>query len=105
VAFRLHPGVQMAIDALVINVAGGAYGVNMQELGTAMRLQAASHSSSSTTSVWAWSVSGRNCCTSGIRRTGQRACRFRETAEAFGAKGILCSDPDTLDDAIMEMLT
>ena len=25
-------------------------------------------------------------------------------AEAFGAKGILCSDPADLDDAIMEML-
>jgi acetolactate synthase-1/2/3 large subunit len=25
-------------------------------------------------------------------------------AEAFGAKGIICSDPDDLDDAIMEML-
>ena len=25
-------------------------------------------------------------------------------AEAFGAKGIQCSDPDDLDDAIMEMI-
>ena len=25
-------------------------------------------------------------------------------AEAFGAKGIICSDPDDLDEAILEML-
>ena len=29
---------------------------------------------------------------------------FVKLAEAFGAKGILCSDPTELDDAIMEML-
>jgi acetolactate synthase-1/2/3 large subunit len=29
---------------------------------------------------------------------------FVKLADAFGAKGILCSDPDDLDDAIMEML-
>jgi len=29
---------------------------------------------------------------------------FVKLAEAFGAKGILCSDPKDLDDAIMEML-
>ena len=29
---------------------------------------------------------------------------FVKLAEAFGAKGILCSDPADLDDAIMEML-
>jgi len=29
---------------------------------------------------------------------------FVKLAEAFGAKGILCSDPDDLDEAIMEML-
>jgi acetolactate synthase-1/2/3 large subunit len=29
---------------------------------------------------------------------------FVKLAEAFGAKGILCTDPKDLDDAIMEML-
>ena len=29
---------------------------------------------------------------------------FVKLAEAFGAKGILCSDPADLDDAIMEMI-
>ena len=29
---------------------------------------------------------------------------FVKLAEAFGAKGILCTHPDELDDAIMEML-
>ena len=29
---------------------------------------------------------------------------FVKLAEAFGAKGILCTDPGDLDDAIMEML-
>jgi acetolactate synthase-1/2/3 large subunit len=29
---------------------------------------------------------------------------FVKLAEAFGAKGIICSDPADLDDAIMEML-
>ena len=29
---------------------------------------------------------------------------FGELAEAFGAKGIQCSNPDDLDDAIQEML-
>ena len=30
---------------------------------------------------------------------------FVKLAEAFGAKGIQCHDPDSLDDAIIEMIT
>jgi len=106
--FPASIGVQMGHpNALVINVAGEAsWLMNMQELGTAMQfnlpvkqfilnnerlgmvrqLQELLHGERYSHS---WSESLPD---------------FVKLAEAFGAKGILCSDPNDLDDAIMEML-
>ncbi len=82
-------GVQVAHpDALVINVAGEAsWLMNMQErLGMVRQWQELLHGERYSHS---WS---------------EALPDFVKLAEAFGAKGIICSDPADLDDAIMEMI-
>ena len=106
--FPASLGVQMAHpEALVINVAGEAsWQMNMQEMGTAMQFRLP---------VKQFIMNNERL---GMVRQWQQLLheeRYSQTwseslpdfvklAEAFGAKGILCSDPADLDDAIMEMI-
>jgi acetolactate synthase-1/2/3 large subunit len=106
--FPASIGVQIAHpDALVINVAGEAsWLMNMQELGTAMQFR---------TPVKQFILNNERL---GMVRQWQELLHgeryshswsdalpdFVKLAEAFGAKGIKCSDPADLDDAIMEMI-
>ncbi len=101
-------GVQVAHpDALVINVAGEAsWLMNMQEMGTAVQYRLP---------VKQFILNNERL---GMVRQWQELLheeRYSQTwsealpdfvklAEAFGCKGIICSDPADLDDAIMEML-
>jgi acetolactate synthase-1/2/3 large subunit len=106
-----HPasiGVQMAHpDALVINVAGEAsWLMNMQELGTAVQYRLPvkqfilNNERLGMVRQWQELLHGERYSSS----WSESLPDFVKLAEAFGAKGILCSDPDDLDDAIMEML-
>jgi acetolactate synthase I/II/III large subunit len=94
-------------DALVINVAGDAsWLMNMQEMGTAMQFR---------TPVKQFILNNERL---GMVRQWQELLHderyshswseslpdFVKLAEAFGAKGIRCSDPKRLDAAIQEML-
>jgi acetolactate synthase I/II/III large subunit len=107
--FPASIGVQMAHpDALVINVAGEAsWLMNMQELGTAMQYHLPvkqfilNNERLGMVRQWQELLHGERYSSS----WSESLPDFVKLAEAFGAKGILCSDPDTLDDAIMEMLT
>jgi acetolactate synthase-1/2/3 large subunit len=107
--FPASIGVQMAHpDALVINVAGEAsWLMNMQELGTAMQYNLPvkqfilNNERLGMVRQWQELLHGERYSSS----WSESLPDFVKLAEAFGAKGILCSDPDTLDDAIMEMLT
>jgi acetolactate synthase-1/2/3 large subunit len=107
--FPASIGVQMAHpDALVINVAGEAsWLMNMQELGTAMQYRLPvkqfilNNERLGMVRQWQELLHGERYSSS----WSESLPDFVKLAEAFGAKGILCSDPDTLDDAIMEMLT
>jgi acetolactate synthase-1/2/3 large subunit len=106
--FPASIGVQIAHpEALVINVAGEAsWLMNMQELGTAMQFR---------TPVKQFILNNERL---GMVRQWQELLHgsryshswseslpdFVKLAEAFGAKGIQCSDPADLDDAIREML-
>ena len=107
--FPASVGVQMAHpDALVINVAGEAsWLMNMQELGTAMQYNLPvkqfilNNERLGMVRQWQELLHGERYSSS----WSESLPDFVKLAEAFGAKGILCSDPDTLDDAIMEMLT
>jgi len=101
-------GVQIAHpDALVINVAGEAsWLMNMQEMGTAVQYR---------TPVKQFILNNERL---GMVRQWQELLHgeryshswsdslpdFVKLAEAFGCKGIKCSDPADLDDAIKEML-
>jgi len=101
-------GVQIAHPkALVVNVAGDAsWLMNMQEMGTAMQYRAP---------VKQFILNNERL---GMVRQWQELLHderyshswseslpdFVKMAEAFGAKGIRCSDPALLDDAIQEML-
>ena len=107
-----HPasiGVQMAHpDALVINVAGEAsWLMNMQELGTAVQYRLPvkqfilNNERLGMVRQWQELLHGERYSES----WSESLPDFVKLAEAFGAKGILCTDPDTLDDAIMEMIT
>ncbi|UWR24827.1 acetolactate synthase 3 large subunit [Sulfitobacter sp. S223] len=106
--FPASIGVQMAHrDALVINVAGEAsWLMNMQEMGTAMQYGLPvkqfilNNERLGMVRQWQELLHGERYSQS----WSESLPDFVKLAEAFGAKGILCSDPDDLDDAIMEMI-
>ncbi len=106
-----HPasiGVQMAHPgALVINIAGEAsWLMNMQEMGTAVQYRLPvkqfilNNERLGMVRQWQELLHGERYSSS----WSESLPDFVKLAEAFGAKGILCSDPADLDDAIMEML-
>ncbi|MEP2641611.1 acetolactate synthase 3 large subunit [Roseobacter sp.] len=102
-------GVQMAHpDALVINVAGEAsWLMNMQEMGTAVQYRLPvkqfilNNERLGMVRQWQELLHGERYSQS----WSEALPDFVKLAEAFGAKGIICSDPDDLDDAIIEMIT
>jgi len=106
-----HPaslGVQLAHpDALVINVSGeGSWLMNMQEMGTAVQycLPAKqfilNNERLGMVRQWQELLHGER-----YSQTWQEALPdFVKLADAFGAKGIRCTDPADLDEAIMEMI-
>lgn len=106
--FPASIGVQMAHpEALVINVAGEAsWLMNMQEMGTAVQYRLPvkqfilNNERLGMVRQWQELLHGERYSSS----WSESLPDFVKLAEAFGAKGILCSDPDDLDDAIMEML-
>ena len=101
-------GVQIAHpEALVINVAGEAsWLMNMQEMGTAMQFRAPvkqfilNNERLGMVRQWQELLHGERYSHS----WSESLPDFVKLAEAFGAKGIKCSDPKDLDDAIMEMI-
>ncbi|SEM43400.1 acetolactate synthase, large subunit [Loktanella fryxellensis] len=101
-------GVQMAHrDALVINVAGEAsWLMNMQEMGTAMQYGLPvkqfilNNERLGMVRQWQQLLHGERYSQS----WSQSLPDFVKLAEAFGAKGIRCSDPADLDEAIAEMI-
>ncbi|NUH66318.1 acetolactate synthase 3 large subunit [Sulfitobacter sp. S0837] len=106
--FPASIGVQMAHpEALVINVAGEAsWLMNMQEMGTAMQFGLPvkqfilNNERLGMVRQWQELLHGERYSQS----WSEALPDFVKLAEAFGAKGIICSDPDDLDDAIMEMI-
>ncbi|MFT6451638.1 MAG: acetolactate synthase-1/2/3 large subunit [Halocynthiibacter sp.] len=106
--FPASIGVQMAHrDALVINVAGEAsWLMNMQEMGTAMQYNLPvkqfilNNERLGMVRQWQQLLHGERYSSS----WSESLPDFVKLAEAFGAKGILCTDPKDLDDAIMEMI-
>jgi acetolactate synthase-1/2/3 large subunit len=106
--FPASIGVQMAHPkATVINVAGEAsWLMNMQELGTPMQYGLPvkqfilNNERLGMVRQWQELLHGERYSSS----WSESLPDFVKLAEAFGAKGIICSDPDDLDDAIMEML-
>ena len=106
--FPASIGVQMAHrDALVINVAGEAsWLMNMQEMGTAIQYHLPvkqfilNNERLGMVRQWQELLHGERYSQS----WSEALPDFVKLAEAFGAKGIRCSDPDDLDDAIMEMI-
>ncbi|MGR3547573.1 MAG: acetolactate synthase 3 large subunit [Roseovarius sp.] len=106
--FPASIGVQIAHpEALVINVAGEAsWLMNMQEMGTAMQYHLPvkqfilNNERLGMVRQWQQLLHGERYSSS----WSESLPDFVKLAEAFGAKGILCSDPADLDDAIMEML-
>ncbi|WP_093319656.1 acetolactate synthase 3 large subunit [Shimia haliotis] len=106
--FPASIGVQMAHpDSLVINVAGEAsWLMNMQEMGTAVQFRLPvkqfilNNERLGMVRQWQELLHGERYSHS----WSEALPDFVKLAEAFGAKGILCSDPDDLDDAIMEMI-
>jgi acetolactate synthase-1/2/3 large subunit len=101
-------GVQIAHpDALVINVAGEAsWLMNMQEMGTAVQYRLPvkqfilNNERLGMVRQWQELLHGERYSHS----WSEALPDFVKLAEAFGCKGIKCSDPDDLDDAIREML-
>jgi acetolactate synthase-1/2/3 large subunit len=101
-------GVQIAHpDALVINVAGEAsWLMNMQEMGTAIQFAAPvkqfilNNERLGMVRQWQELLHGQRYSQS----WSESLPDFVKLAEAFGCKGIRCSDPAKLDDAIQEML-
>ncbi|MGB3246365.1 MAG: acetolactate synthase 3 large subunit [Sulfitobacter sp.] len=101
-------GVQMAHpESLVINVAGEAsWLMNMQEMGTAVQYNLPvkqfilNNERLGMVRQWQELLHGERYSQS----WSEALPDFVKLAEAFGAKGILCSDPADLDDAIIEML-
>jgi len=106
--FPASIGVQMAHpDALVINVAGEAsWLMNMQEMGTAIQYRLPvkqfilNNERLGMVRQWQQLLHGERYSHS----WSEALPDFVKLAEAFGGKGIRCSDPKDLDDAIMEML-
>ncbi len=106
--FPASIGVQMAHpDALVINVAGEAsWLMNMQEMGTAVQYRLPvkqfilNNERLGMVRQWQELLHGERYSHS----WSEALPDFVKLAEAFGAKGILCTDPADLDDAILEML-
>ncbi len=101
-------GVQIAHpDALVINVAGEAsWLMNMQEMGTMVQYRLPvkqfilNNERLGMVRQWQELLHGERYSQS----WSEALPDFVKLAEAFGAKGIQCSDPRDLDDAIMEMI-
>ncbi len=101
-------GVQIAHpEALVINVAGEAsWLMNMQEMGTAMQFRAPvkqfilNNERLGMVRQWQELLHGERYSQS----WSESLPDFVKLAEAFGCKGLRCSDPADLDDAIMEMI-
>ncbi|WP_372839476.1 acetolactate synthase 3 large subunit [Phaeovulum sp.] len=101
-------GVQMAHpEALVINVAGDAsFLMNMQEMGTAVQFRLPvkqfilNNERLGMVRQWQQLLHGARYSQS----WSEALPDFVKLAEAFGAKGIRCSDPAKLDEAIEEML-
>ncbi len=106
--FPASIGVQMAHrDALVINVAGEAsWLMNMQEMGTAVQFRLPvkqfilNNERLGMVRQWQELLHGERYSHS----WSEALPDFVKLAEAFGAKGILCTDPADLDDAIIEMI-
>ncbi len=106
--FPASIGVQVAHpDALVINVAGEAsWLMNMQEMGTAVQYRLPvkqfilNNERLGMVRQWQELLHGERYSHS----WSEALPDFVKLAEAFGAKGIMCSDPADLDDAIMEMV-
>ncbi|WP_412562549.1 acetolactate synthase 3 large subunit [Thalassobius sp. MITS945101] len=101
-------GAQMAHpESLVINVAGEAsWLMNMQEMGTAMQFRLPvkqfilNNERLGMVRQWQELLHGERYSHS----WSEALPDFVKLAEAFGCKGIQCSDPADLDDAIMEMI-
>ena len=101
-------GVQVAHpDSLVINVAGEAsWLMNMQEMGTASQYRLPvkqlilNNERLGMVRQWQELLHGERYSNS----WSESLPDFVKIAEAFGAKGILVSDPADLDDALMEMI-
>ena len=101
-------GVQVAHrDALVINIAGEAsWLMNMQEMGTAIQFRLPvkqfilNNERLGMVRQWQELLHGERYSHS----WSEALPDFVKLAEAFGAKGILCKDPDDPDEAILEML-
>jgi len=106
--FPASIGVQMAHpDALVINVAGEAsWLMNMQELGTVSQYNLPvkqfimNNERLGMVRQWQELLHGSRYSHS----WSEALPDFVKLAEAFGIKGIICTDPADLDDAIMEMI-
>ncbi|GGO52539.1 acetolactate synthase, large subunit [Roseovarius pacificus] len=106
--FPASIGVQMAHpDSLVINVAGEAsWLMNMQEMGTAVQFRLPvkqfilNNERLGMVRQWQELLHGERYSHS----WSEALPDFVKLAEAFGAKGIKCDNPDDLDDAIMEMI-
>ncbi|WP_120499812.1 acetolactate synthase 3 large subunit [Roseovarius sp. EL26] len=106
--FPASIGAQMAHpESLVINVAGEAsWLMNMQEMGTAMQFNLPvkqfilNNERLGMVRQWQELLHGQRYSHS----WSESLPDFVKLAEAFGAKGIICSDPADLDDAIMEMI-
>ena len=101
-------GVQVAHpDALVVNIAGDAsFLMNMQEMGTAAQFNLPvkqfilNNERLGMVRQWQQLLHGERYSHS----WSESLPDFVKLAEAFGAKGILVSDPADLDEAIKEML-
>ena len=94
-------------DALVINVAGEAsWLMNMQEMGTATQFRLPvkqfilNNERLGMVRQWQQLLHGERYSHS----WSEALPDFVKLAESFGWKGIQCSDPKDLDDAIMEMI-
>ena len=106
--FPASIGVQMAHrDSLVINVAGEAsWLMNMQEMGTAVQFRLPvkqfilNNERLGMVRQWQELLHGERYSHS----WSEALPDFVKLAEAFGAKGIYCDNPEDLDDAIMEMI-
>ncbi len=106
--FPASIGVQMAHpEALVINVAGEAsWLMNMQEMGTAVQYRLPvkqfilNNERLGMVRQWQQLLHGERYSQS----WSEALPDFVKLAEAFGARGILCTDPADLDDAILEMI-